>query len=122
MVAAWFCCRLTRCQLACCLRHTCRALLLLENACFACPDNEALLLEVQVRSGVEPLISTAGAWPFASKTQCIDLRFHKSGLDCIAGMCKRSCVELVHVRRIQAAAQAWSAGLCSSWGCSPARR
>ena len=51
----------------CCLRHTCRALLLLENACFACPDNEALLLEVQVRSGMEPLISTAGAWPFASK-------------------------------------------------------
>jgi hypothetical protein len=37
-----------------------KALLLLENACFACPDNEALLLAVQVRSGVEPLISTAG--------------------------------------------------------------
>lgn len=42
------------------LPYTCRALLLLENACFACPDNEALLLAVEVRSGVEPLISTAG--------------------------------------------------------------
>lgn len=44
--------------------HPTRALLLLENACFACPDNEARLLEASVTSGEPPLVATAGlvAW------------------------------------------------------------
>ena len=38
----------------------CRALLLLENACFACPENEARLLALAVQTGVPPLVATAG--------------------------------------------------------------
>jgi hypothetical protein len=35
-------------------------LLLLENSCFACPENEAHLLAVVVQTGVPPLLATTG--------------------------------------------------------------
>lgn len=48
-----------------------RALLVLENVCFACPDNEARLLAVTVQTGLPPLVATTGA-PAASVPAAAD--------------------------------------------------